>query len=145
MIFGGSLLLLAIRRLKQFKLKERFTLLFMLLGLPFMVLAVWPNGVEYLARISGIEQKTVMLLCVSIFLILIIFELLTIVSVMEQKITTLAQMVGILMEHQRLVDRHLDGASPKRVETRKPEHPNSATPRWRSGDSAGSSSSDQAH
>jgi hypothetical protein len=143
-IFGGSLLLLAIRRLKQFKLKERFTLLFMLLGLPFMVLAVWPNGVEFLARISGIEQKTVMLLCVSIFLILIIFELLTIVSVMEQKITTLAQMVGILMEHQRLVDRHLDGASPNRGDARKPEHPTTPGPRWRS-DAAGSSSSDQAH
>src|SRR5438874_9952992 len=75
-IFGGSLLLLAIRRLKQFKLKERFTLLFLLLGLPFMALAIWPNGVELLARASGIEQKTVMLLSVSIFLILIIFELL---------------------------------------------------------------------
>jgi hypothetical protein len=108
-------LLLAVRRLKQFKLKERFALLFMLLGLPFLVLAVWPNGVEFLARISGMEQKTVMLLTVSIFLILVVFELLTIVSVQDQKITTLAQMVGILMEHQRLVDRqhdlHLDGGS----------------------------------
>src|SRR5438874_10774043 len=117
-IFGGSLLLLAIRRLKQFKLKERFTLLFLLLGLPFMALAIWPNGVELLARASGIEQKTVMLLSVSIFLILIIFELLTIVSVMDQKITTLAQMVGILMEHQRLVDRQHDGASPKEPRTK---------------------------
>ena len=107
-IFGGSLLLLAVRRLKQFKLKERFTLLFLMLGLPFLVLAVWPNGVEFLARISGMEQKTVMLLSVSIFLILVIFELLTIVSVQDQKITTLAQMVGILMEHQRLVDRQHD-------------------------------------
>jgi hypothetical protein len=143
-IFGGSLLLLAIRRLKQFKLKERFTLLFILLGLPFMVLAVWPAGVEYLAHISGIEQKTVMLLCVSIFLILIVFELLTIVSVMDQKITTLAQMVGILMEHQRLVDRHLDGASPaKQPDSRKPEHSANAGPRWRS--DSNSSSSDQAH
>jgi hypothetical protein len=101
-------LLLAVRRLKQFKLKERFALLFMLLGLPFLVLAVWPNGVEFLARVSGMEQKTVMLLSVSIFLILVIFELLTIVSVQDQKITTLAQMVGILMEHQRLVDRQHD-------------------------------------
>jgi hypothetical protein len=112
-IFGGSLLLLAVRRLKQFRLKERFALLFMLLGLPFLVLAVWPGGVEFLARVSGIEQKTVMLLCVSVFLFLIIFELLTIVSVQDRKITTLAQMVGILMEHQKLVDRQHDGIAPK--------------------------------
>jgi hypothetical protein len=104
-IFGGTLLLLAVRRLKQFKLKERFTLLFLLLGLPFLLLAVWPRGIEYLARWTHIEQQTVMILSVSIFLILIVFELLTIVSVMDQKITTLAQLVGILMEHHRLVDR----------------------------------------
>jgi hypothetical protein len=113
-IFGGSLLLLAVRRLKQFKLKERFALLFMALGLPFLVLAIWPNGVEFLARISGMEQKTVMLLSVSIFLILVVLQLLTIVSEQDQKITTLAQMVGILMEHQRLVDRQQHEAWPAR-------------------------------
>jgi hypothetical protein len=105
--------MLAVRRLKQFKLKERFTLLFLLLGLPFLVLAIWPRGVEYLAQITGIERQTVTLLCVSVFLILIIFELLTIVSVQDQKITTLAQMVGILMEHQKLVDRQHNGIVPK--------------------------------
>lgn len=49
-IFGGSLLLLAVRRLKQFKLKERYTLLFLMLGLPFLVLAVWPRGSNTGAR-----------------------------------------------------------------------------------------------
>ncbi len=113
MIFGGSLLLLALRRLKQFRLKERYSLLFALLGLPFLALAIWPRLIEMLARATGIEQKTVMLLCVSIFFFLIIFELLTIVSVQDRKITTLAQMVGILMEHQKLVDRQHDGITPK--------------------------------
>jgi hypothetical protein len=117
--FGGTLCLLAVRRLKQFKLKERFALLFLLLGLPFLVLAVWPRGVEYLANITHIEHTTVELLCVSIFVILVIFELLTIVSVQDQKITTLAQMVGILMEHQQLVDRQHNGIVPK-DETNRP-------------------------
>ena len=31
--FGGTLLILAVRRLKQFRLKERYSLLFLLLGL----------------------------------------------------------------------------------------------------------------
>jgi hypothetical protein len=46
-------------------------------------------------------------------LILIIFELLSIVSVQDRKITTLAQLVGILMEHHKLVDRQHNGISPK--------------------------------
>jgi hypothetical protein len=33
-----------------------------------------------------------------------VFELLTIVSVQDQKITTLAQLVGILMEKQKLAE-----------------------------------------
>ncbi len=106
-------MLLAVRRLRQFRLKERFTLLFLLLGMPFLVLAVWPRGVEHLSQLTRIEQPTVMLLCVSVFLILTVFELLTIVSVQDRKITTLAQMVGILMEHQKLVDREHHGINPK--------------------------------
>jgi hypothetical protein len=102
-----------LRRLRQFKLKERYTLLFLLLGLPFLFLAVWPRAVEYLTHATHIEQSTVMLLCVSVFLILTVFELLTIVSVQDRKITTLAQMVGILMEHQKLVDRQHQGITPK--------------------------------
>ena len=78
-----------------------------------MILAVWPRGVERLSELTGIAQATVMLLCVSVFLILVVFELLTIVSVQDRKITTLAQMVGILMEHQQLVDREHAGITPK--------------------------------
>jgi hypothetical protein len=88
-------------------------LLFLMLGLPFLLLAVWPRGVEILTHATHIEQSTVMLLCVSVFLILIVFELLTIVSVQDRKITTLAQMVGILMENQKLVDRQHHGITPK--------------------------------
>ena len=106
-------MLLAVRRLRRFRLKERYALLFVLLGLPFLVLAVWPRGIELLSELTRIAQPTVMLLCVSVFLILSVFELLTIVSVQDRKITTLAQMVGILMEHQRLVDREHAGITPK--------------------------------
>jgi len=78
-----------------------------------LVLAFWPRIIDKLADVTHIEQPTVMLLCISIFLILIIFELLSIVSVQDRKITTLAQLVGILMEHSKLVDRQHHGISPK--------------------------------
>ncbi len=104
LILGGSLFTLAVRRLRQYKLKERYALVFLLLGLPFVVLAAWPSGVDYVARILGIQYQTVALLCVTAFLTLAVFELLTIVSVQDQKITALAQLVGILMEKQKLAE-----------------------------------------
>ena len=102
--FGGSLLLLAIGRLRTYKLKERYALLFVLLGLPFLGLAVWPDAVGWMANRLGIQYTTFALICVSVFLFLTVFELLSIVSVQDQKITALAQVVGILMEKQKLAE-----------------------------------------
>lgn len=102
---GGSLLVLALRRLRQFKLRERYALLFMLIGLPFIALAFWQDGVAWMAGHLNMQYNTLALICVSVFLFLAVFELLTIVSIQDRKITTLAQMVGILMERQNLNER----------------------------------------
>ena len=96
--------MLAVRRLRQYKLRERYALVFLLLGLPFAVLAAWPNAIGYLADLLDIHYQTVTLLCVTGFLTVMVFELLTIVSLQDQKITTLAQCVGILMEKQKLAE-----------------------------------------
>jgi hypothetical protein len=109
--FGGILLLLAVRRLRRYKLKERYALLFVLIGLPFVGLAFWPDAVGWMAGKLGIQYNTLALICVSVFLFLMVFELLSIVSVQDQKITALAQLVGILMEKQKLADpEHRAGA-----------------------------------
>jgi hypothetical protein len=82
-----------------------------LIGLPFLGLAFWPDGVGWMAEKLKIQYNTLALIGVSVFLFLVVFELLTIVSVQDQKITTLAQLVGILMEKQKLVEReHAPGA-----------------------------------
>lgn len=104
LLLGGSLFTLAVRRLRQYKLRERYALVFLLLGLPFAVLAAWPNAIGYLADALDIHYQTVTLLCVTGFLTVMVFELLTIVSVQDQKISTLAQLVGILMEKQKLAE-----------------------------------------
>jgi hypothetical protein len=102
LVLGGSLFTLAVIRLRQYRLKERYALVFLLLGLPFVLLAAWPNGVEWVANILGIHYQTVALISVTSFLLLAVFELLTIVSVQDQKISELAQLVGILMQKQNL-------------------------------------------
>src|SRR5271154_6198844 len=102
---GGSLLLLAVLRLRKYKLKERYTILFLLIGTPFLILAFRPQTVGWLALRLGIQYNTFALICVSGFLFLTVFELLSIVSVQDQKITALAQLVAILMEKQKLAEQ----------------------------------------
>jgi hypothetical protein len=110
-VFGGTLLLLALRRLRTYKLRERYAVVFGLLGIPFIGLAFWPDGVGWVAGKLNIQYNTLALLGVSVFLLLMVFELLTIVSVQDQKINALAQVVGIRMEKQKLVEKeHRPGA-----------------------------------
>jgi hypothetical protein len=97
---GASLLLLAVQRLRQYRLKERYTLVFIFIGTPFLVLAMFPNALGAFAKYVQIPYQTVALLCVTAFFLLMVLELLTIVSQQDRKITTLAQMVGILMSKQ---------------------------------------------
>lgn len=104
LLLGGGLLLLAVLRLRRYRLKERYTLIFMLLGLPFFALAAWPNAIGHVADVLSMDYRTVTLLGVASVLALMVFELLTIVSVQDQKITALAQLVGILMEKQKLAE-----------------------------------------
>ena len=111
--FGGVLLVLVVRRLRAYRLRERYALVFGLLGLPFIGLAFVPDAVGWIAGKLNIQYNTLALLGVSCFLILAVFELLSIVSVQDQKITALSQLVGILMEQQKLVEKeHRPGQAP---------------------------------
>ncbi len=98
---GNMLLLVAIRSLRLQRLKVRYALLFLFLGLPFFALAAWPDAVGSLAAMLGIEYQTVLLLTVTTFFLFMTFTLLSIVSRQEQRIICLAQKVGILEHKQR--------------------------------------------
>ncbi len=101
---GATILLMAIRSLRAGRLKERYALIFVLTGLPFLVLALWRDGVGYLANLLDIDYRTLSLIGVTTFFMLMIFKLLSIVSVQERRITTLAQNMSILMQKQGLTD-----------------------------------------
>jgi small-conductance mechanosensitive channel len=118
--FGTAVFIMALRRLRTYRLKERHMLLFLFTGLPFLVLAIWPTGLGWVAQRLHIGYQTVSLLCVVAFLILMVFEFLTIVSLQERKIATLAQIVGIMMEKHGMSDRVLNepsSASPRERES----------------------------
>jgi small-conductance mechanosensitive channel len=103
--FGATVLILAVRRMRSYRLKERHMLIFLLTGFPFLLLAIWPSAIGWVSIKLHVQYQTVSLLCVAAFLILVIFELLTIVSLQDRKISTLAQIVGILMEKHGMSDR----------------------------------------
>lgn len=104
-VFGVTLFILAVRSLRAQRLKERYVLLFLAVSAPFLVLAAWPDGVVWLTQRLEIEKPTVLVLGLSAFVILMLFELLSIISVQERKIAALAQVVGLLSEQQRSAAR----------------------------------------
>ncbi len=100
-LYSGALALLALRSLRAQRLKERYVLLFLSIGFPFLTLAAWPLALAKIGELTNMPYHTVMILCLTGFLLIIFFELLSIVSVQERQLATLAQMVSILSEEQR--------------------------------------------
>ena len=109
--FGTTVLFVAVLRMRSYRLKERHMILFTFTGLPFLALAIWPAGIGWISQILRVEYHTVSMLCVVAFLILMVFELLTIVSLQDRKIATLAKMVGILMEKQGMSEHSMSQAA----------------------------------
>jgi hypothetical protein len=103
LIFGGLLLWKAMRNLRRQKLKEKYALLFAGCALPFVTLAVWPDGIVAVSEFLEIEKPTLLVMSLSIFVLLMIFELLKIVSVQDRKITTLAQEAALLRDELKKV------------------------------------------
>ncbi len=44
LFFGATVVIVAVRRMRVYRLKERHMLMFILTGLPFFALAIWPAG-----------------------------------------------------------------------------------------------------
>lgn len=101
---GATILFMAVRSLRAGRLKERYALIFFLTGIPFLGLALWRDAVGFIADKLQIDYRTLALLGVTTFFMLMIFKLLSIVSVQERKITSLAQTVGVLMQKQGITE-----------------------------------------
>ena len=112
LFLGGMLFLMAIRSLRAMRLKERYALIFFFTGLPFVVLAYWPDGIVFLVDTLEIEKPTLMVLALATFVILLFFKMLAVISVQERRITALTQMVAILMEKQG-INRYPETPTPE--------------------------------
>jgi len=97
---GLTIIGLTLRSLRKQRLNERYVLLFVLTGLPLMGVAIWPDAVVFLERVLRIEKATMLTLGVTVYFLLTTFALLSIVSVQERRIQTLAQLVAMLREEK---------------------------------------------
>jgi hypothetical protein len=111
-LFGAAMVLFAVQSLRGQRLKERYALLMLFSGLPFLVLAVWPDGIVFLCEVLDIEKPTTMVLCLGVFTLVMLFKLLSIVSVQERRIVSLAQTIGILMAERGAGDDGPAAADP---------------------------------
>lgn len=112
LLFATALMWAALRRLKQFRLKERYALIFLLSSVPFLALAVNPDLIRLAAVQLGIDYRTLQLMAVTAFLVFVVIELLTIVSVQERRITRLAQQVAMLDQWQHQREGEATGGEP---------------------------------
>ena len=119
LLFGIAVFYLAIRSLRAHRLKERYVLLLILVGSPFVVLSFWPDAIVWISDRLSIEKPTVLVMALAAFVVLIVFELLSIVSVQERKIATLSQMVGLLNKELRDTNEAAKKVAMEKVESDK--------------------------
>ena len=114
LVFGLFVVLMALRSLRAQRLKEEYALLYVFIGLPFLVLAVWPDAVVVISDLLKIEKPTFLILATGSFLLLIQFKLTSIISVQDRRINSLTQLLAIMTEerqHRIEGPRHYDGAA----------------------------------
>ena len=94
-LFLGLILFLIHRK----KIKEEYSLIWLLISIIFIVFSFWRDGLEYMAKILGVSYPPAalfMILTIAIFLILIEFSI--IISKQSDKSKTLAQEIGLLKQ-----------------------------------------------
>jgi len=92
---------LTVRSLRAGRLKERYALLFVFLGLPFLVLAVWRDAMGQLAAWLDVDYRTLAILMVTTFVVVMNLKMLSLLSVQERKINELAQRLAVMTERKR--------------------------------------------
>ena len=124
-IASAIFLLIVIETVRRQRLKEAYSLLWLLLGGSFLTLAIWRNGLEYISNLVGIYYSPstlfLFMLC-SLFLILFQYSLL--LTRRSEDVRRLAQELALTEERLRKVEALLaknpesktepkDSASPK--------------------------------
>jgi hypothetical protein len=95
----AAILLLAVifELIRSRRLQERYALLWLVTGLVLLVLALWRNGLNVLARTVGIAYPpSALFLVVGFFVLVVLLHYSTVISELSERNLMLAQRVALL-------------------------------------------------
>ncbi|MEW6583781.1 MAG: DUF2304 domain-containing protein, partial [Actinomycetota bacterium] len=92
------------------RLQERFAILWILTGIGVVVLGLWTNGLEAIARLVGIAYPpSALFALVSGFVVLVLLHTAVILSRLSNQNQNLAQRIALLDERLRRLEDDRDG------------------------------------
>lgn len=100
----ASILLLGVifELIRSRRLQERYALLWVVTGLVLLVLAIWRNGLNVLAKTVGIAYPpSALFLIVGLFILVVLLHYSTAISELAERNLMLAQRVALLEQRLR--------------------------------------------
>jgi hypothetical protein len=96
---SGILLILVIELIRRGRLKERYSLLWLLAGLVLLLLSSSRNALEYVSRLVGIFYPPSLLFLIAfLFLLLITMHFSVVISGLTEKSKKMAQELALLRQ-----------------------------------------------
>jgi hypothetical protein len=104
-----SLLIFIIILIRQHRLKEEYSLLWLFFTVFFIIFSVWRNGLEWISDLMGIAYPPAalfLILIMALFVIMIEFSL--IISKQSERIKSIGQNIGLMQQEISELREKLD-------------------------------------
>jgi hypothetical protein len=104
-----SLLIFIIILIRQHRLKEEYSLLWLFFTVFFIIFSVWRNGLEWISDFMGIAYPPAalfLILIMALFVIMIEFSL--IISKQSERIKSIGQNIGLMQQEISELREKLD-------------------------------------
>jgi hypothetical protein len=104
-----SLLIFIIILIRQHRLKEEYSLLWLFFTIFFIIFSVWRNGLEWISDLMGIAYPPAalfLILIMALFVIMIEFSL--IISKQAERIKSIGQNIGLMKQEISELREKLD-------------------------------------
>jgi hypothetical protein len=104
-----SLLIFIIILIRQHRLKEEYSLLWLFFTIFFIIFSVWRNGLEWISDLMGIAYPPAalfLILIMALFVIMIEFSL--IISKQSERIKSIGQNIGLMQQEITELHEKLD-------------------------------------
>jgi hypothetical protein len=107
-LFVVVVLLFVIEMLRRQKIREKYAVLWIVIGIATLILAAFPDLLTWAARLIGVQVPSNLLFAIAVILLLgVTLQLSREVSAAEDEIRSLAEEVAILRADLRDVQRQL--------------------------------------